>query len=106
MEGEGGEVEDGEDRGQMMLAVAEIVLEVVALGFHRIEAFVLDFPARSATSCQFDDIVAGDRQVGEEAVSIGPRAGGIAAFDHHPIHPPPLPTAPHRPTSPPSICLT
>ena len=55
MEGEGGEVEDGEDRGQMMLAVAEIVLEVVALGFQGIEAFVLDLPACPAAGRQCDD---------------------------------------------------
>ena len=32
----------------MLLAVAEIVFEVIALGFQGVEAFVLDLPARPA----------------------------------------------------------
>ena len=45
MECEGQQVEDGKDSREVLLAVAEIVFEVVALGFQGVEAFVLDLPA-------------------------------------------------------------
>ena len=48
VEGERQEVEGGEDGGQVLLAVAEVVFEVIALGFQGVEAFVLDLPARLA----------------------------------------------------------
>src|SRR5271156_298334 len=42
VEGEGQQVEGGEDGGQVLLAVAEIVFEVIALCFQDVEAFVFD----------------------------------------------------------------
>ena len=45
VEREGQQVEDGKDGREVLLAVAEIVFEVIALGFQGIEAFVLDLPA-------------------------------------------------------------
>jgi hypothetical protein len=49
VEGERQQVEGGEDGRQVLLSVAEIVLEVITLGFQGVEAFVLDLPARPAT---------------------------------------------------------
>jgi hypothetical protein len=43
--GEGQKVEGGKHRGMIMLAVAEIVFEVVAFGLERVEGLVLDLPA-------------------------------------------------------------
>ena len=60
VEREGQQVEDGKDGREVLLAVAEIVFEVVALGFQGVEAFVLDLPARPAAGGQFDDGVAAD----------------------------------------------
>src|SRR5271170_2950420 len=67
VEGEGQQVEGGEDGGQVLLAVAEIVFEVIALVFQGIEAFVLDLPACPAAGRQCDDGVAIGGQVGDEA---------------------------------------
>jgi len=39
--GEGQQVEDGDDGGEVLLAMAEIVFEVIALGFQGVEAFDL-----------------------------------------------------------------
>ena len=61
VEREGQQVEDGKDGREVLLAVAEIVFEVVALGFQGVEAFVLDLPARPAAGGQFDDGVAAER---------------------------------------------
>ena len=54
VEGEGQQVEGGEDGGQVPLSMTEIVFEVIALSFQGVEAFVLDLPARPAAGCQFD----------------------------------------------------
>ena len=45
MEGEGQEVHGGEQHGEVLLAVAEIVFELVALVLQRVERLVLDLPA-------------------------------------------------------------
>ena len=58
--------------------MAEIVLEVVALGFQDIEPFILDLPASPATSGELGDVVTLDRQIGDEAVAIGPPASRIS----------------------------
>ena len=82
MEGEGQQVEGGEDGGQVLLAVAEIVFEVIALCFQDVEAFVFDFPARPSAGGQFDDGVGVGGQVSDEAVAVGHLAGGVADVDH------------------------
>src|SRR5271169_3763143 len=58
VEGEGQQVEGGEDGGKVLLAVAEIVFEVIALVFQGIEAFVLDLPACPAAGRKCDNGVA------------------------------------------------
>src|SRR3954471_9915186 len=45
MKCEGEQVHGGEHHGEVLLAVAEVVLEVVAVGLEDVEAFVLDLPA-------------------------------------------------------------
>src|SRR3954468_11939562 len=44
MKCEGEQVHGGEHHGEVLLAVAEVVLEVVAVGLEDVEAFVLDLP--------------------------------------------------------------
>ena len=65
--------------------MAEIVLQVVALGFQDIEPFVLDLPASPATSGELGDVVTPDRQIGDEAVAIGQLAASVADLDHQPV---------------------
>ena len=66
VEREGEQVEADQEAGQGLLAVAEVVLEVVALGLEHVEGLVLDLPAGAAARGQFGDSVRGDRQVGDE----------------------------------------
>ena len=68
MTGEGQQIEDREHGGQVLFAVPEIVLQVVAPGFQDIEAFVLDLPPCPATGGEVRDILPADIQVGDEAV--------------------------------------
>jgi hypothetical protein len=53
MPGEGEKVESSQDHGQELFAMAKIVLECIAVIFHHIEAFILNFPSGAATG---DDI--------------------------------------------------
>jgi len=55
--GEGEEVQARQHHRQKTLAMAEIVLELVAVIFHHIEGFVLDLPACSAAGDDFGDIL-------------------------------------------------
>ena len=57
MPGEGEEVQARQHHRQKTLAMAEIVLELVAVIFHHIEGFVLDLPACSAAGDDFGDIL-------------------------------------------------
>src|SRR5262249_33812917 len=77
--------------------------EVVALGFQGVEAFVLDLPARPAAGGQFDDGVAADGQIGDEAVAIGHRAGGGANLDHQPVERHGIRAVAHRHIAKPAI---
>jgi hypothetical protein len=53
----------------MFLAVAEVVLQRIALGFERVVVFVLDFPACATGGDEGGDILVGDRPVGDEGVA-------------------------------------
>src|SRR5713226_2007313 len=83
--GERQEVEDDEHGGEVILAVAEIVFEIVALGLERVESLVLDLPAGSAAGGEFDDVGAIDRQIGDEAVAVGDLAGGVDDLYREPV---------------------
>ena len=51
------EVQARQHHRQESLAMAEIVFELVAVIFHHVEAFVLDFPSRPAAGDDFGDIL-------------------------------------------------
>ena len=53
----------------MLLAVTEVVFEMVALIFKGIESFVFNFPAGAAGFDQFDDVLLAHCLVGYPAVS-------------------------------------
>src|SRR5260221_1396701 len=85
MQGEGEEVEDHEDGRERRLAVAEVVLEVVAVVLENVEALVLDLPARPAAGREFGDVIPVDREVGDEAVAVGQLALGVGDLDLQPV---------------------
>ncbi len=59
--GKGTQVQRRQHGGEVLLAMTEIVLEVVSLGFQDIEAFVFDLPPGAAGGGEFDDVIAVDR---------------------------------------------
>src|SRR5215472_6048990 len=61
VEGEGEQIEGDQQSGQVLLAVAEVVLEVVAIGFENVEGLVLNFPSGTAAGCEFRHVVGIDR---------------------------------------------
>src|SRR5271165_3811699 len=85
MKCEGEQVQGDQNGREVLFSVAEAVFEVVALVFENVEGFVLDFPPRPAARCEFDDVFAADRQIGDEAVAIGRLALGIADLDLKPV---------------------
>ncbi len=60
--GKGQQVEGCEHHGEVLLAVTEIVFEVVAVGFEDVEAFVLDLLAGSGASHDLGDGVSRNGQ--------------------------------------------
>src|SRR4051794_4716878 len=78
MECEGEQVHGSEHHGKVLLAVAEVVLEVVAVGLEAVEAFVLDLPSGPGAGHDLGDGVAGDGQRGHESAAVGdvPLASG------------------------------
>lgn len=82
----GGEQVQGDGEGcEVWLTVAEIVFQVIAVGFENVEGFVFDFPAGAAEGNSFDDIVGTDWKIGDETVAIGDLAVTIADFDFEPV---------------------
>src|SRR4051812_13481241 len=77
MECEGEQVHGGEHHGEVLLAVAEVVLEVVAVGLEDVEAFVLDLPSGPSAGHDLGDGVAGDGQRGHESAAVRDLALGV-----------------------------
>ena len=71
MDIKGQQVEHKEDKRQILLSVAEVVFEVIALVFERVEGFVFDFPTRPSAFDQGDDIVLINMNIGHPAVFVG-----------------------------------
>src|SRR3954471_11164328 len=87
VDGERQQVQADQDGGEVLLAVSEAVLEVVALGLEHVERLVLDLPSRPATGGQFDDGTGADRQIGDAAVAIRRLAPGVDDLDREPVDP-------------------
>ena len=62
VEGECQQIEADQKRGQVLLSVAETVLEVIAAGLEHVEGLVLDLPSGATAGGEFGDVVASDRQ--------------------------------------------
>src|SRR3954451_1260161 len=84
MVGERQQVQDHQHAGQRVLAVAEIVREVVAAALEHIERLVLDLPARPPASGEVRDGAGADRQVRHKTVVVGPLALGVEHLDGEP----------------------
>lgn len=83
--GEGQEVHGGEHHGEVLLAVAEIVFEVVAVVLENVDAFVLNLPSQPGTGAEAGDALAGDWQRGHEDVDVGDLALGVRNGNADPI---------------------
>src|SRR5689334_1599187 len=70
--------------GSELLAVAEVVLEVVAVGLEDAEAFVLDLPSGPGAGHDLGDGVAGDGQRGHESTAVRDLALGVREGDTDP----------------------
>jgi hypothetical protein len=66
----------------MLFAMAEIVLQVVALGFQDVKRLVLDLLPGPATGGEFGDIRPADIQVRDEAVPVCDILAVVADFNH------------------------
>jgi len=69
-----------QNRGQMLLAVAIVVLEAVAFGLERIVVLVLDLPAAAPGGHESNDRVGVDRLRAGPGVAIGHVARGIGGL--------------------------
>lgn len=66
-----------EHGAQVLVAVNEVVLAVVALVFEGIEGFVFDVPAGAGTSQQRHEMVCGDRDIRHPRKVLHPPVGGL-----------------------------
>ena len=64
VDGEGQKIEGGEQHGEVLFAVAEIMFEMIAVVFQDVEALVLDFPARPGAGGYLGDVLARDIERG------------------------------------------
>ncbi|MGA2291602.1 DUF2927 domain-containing protein, partial [Bradyrhizobium sp.] len=83
--GEGEQVQGSEDGGEVELAVAEVVLDIIPLGLENVEGFVLDLPSGTTAGGELGDVVGADREVGDEAVVVGDFASGVDDLDLEPV---------------------
>lgn len=67
-EGEQGEEDHGE--AQVLLAMTEIMLQVVALIFQGVEAFVFDFPVGTSGADEQFDIIRREELIGDPTIGI------------------------------------
>ena len=70
MEQEGQQDESGQQRGQVLFAMAVIVFEIVALGLQRIIVFIFYLPATAATGNNDFRIRLGNLKIGGKCVFI------------------------------------
>src|SRR3982751_533186 len=71
--------------GKGELAVAEIVLEVVAVGLEDVEGLVLDLPPGAAAGGEVGDRAGGDGQISDEGIVIGAVSRAVEDLDGEPV---------------------
>ena len=70
---------------QMLFAMPEVVLQMVAMILQHVEALVLDLPASACADHDFGHILRVDCQAGHESAAVGHLAGLIHHFDTDPV---------------------
>src|SRR5271170_2178536 len=68
--GEGEQIEGREHHCEKLLAMAEIMFELIAVIFQHVEALVLDFPSRPCAGDDFGDVVPGYGKAGDPGHGI------------------------------------
>jgi hypothetical protein len=68
VECEGEQIEGDKNTSEGFLAVSKIVLKVVTVGLEHVEGLVLDLPTGAAAGGKFGDGIAGNSEIGDEAV--------------------------------------
>jgi hypothetical protein len=86
VEPEGQEVPRGQQGGEVLLAVTEVVLEMVALGLEGVVVLVLDLPAGAGRGHPGGDVLLGDGPVGDEGVGVEVLALGVGDEELAPVH--------------------
>lgn len=71
--------------GQVLLAMAVVMLKVVALGLEGIVVFVLDFPSAAARRNDRDHAVGSDPVRGGPAVAVEHPARGVSGREFTPV---------------------
>lgn len=69
----------------MLVAVTEIMFDMIAPGFQDVEGLVFDFPAGTAAGGQSGDVGWADLEIGDEAVAIGYFIVGVEDLDLEPV---------------------
>lgn len=71
------QIEQEEGHGQVVVAVAEVMFDMIALVCKGVEAFIFYFPSGATSLKEFGHKGIGNRHVGDPAVVVG-----AFAFDH------------------------
>jgi len=82
---EGQKIHGGEQHGEVLLAVAEIMFKMIAVVFEDVEALVLDFPSRPGAGGDLRHILARDFERGDEGAVVGGFPLGVADGEADPI---------------------
>lgn len=64
------QIENEKNHGQILVAMAKVVFNMIALVFKRIKAFVFNFPACSAAFDQLGHIIFVDDNISHPAVAV------------------------------------
>lgn len=70
MEEKGEDIHRGKQGREMFIAVAEVMFQVIALGFQRVVVLVLDLPSRATGDDDAGDVLLGDFEIGDERVFV------------------------------------
>ena len=85
MPGEGEQIEGGERHGEKLLAVPEIMFELIAVVFQNVEALVLNFTSRAAAGDDFGDFVLGNGKAGPPGHGIFDLSLGVDNLEADPV---------------------
>jgi len=69
----------------MLLAVAKVVFQMIALGFQGVVVFVFDLPARAARNDPCGHVLLGEGPVRDPGMVVKDFSGGVAHRDFTPV---------------------